>query len=101
MAEADTKVEAALDWSEVARLVTTSRALDHLEETRLVPEKKIMYQFSARGHDMAQVILGLHLKDGDAACGYYRSRPMLLARCGRCRPIMARLQCASCSRTKP
>jgi 2-oxoisovalerate dehydrogenase E1 component len=79
MAEADAKVEAALDWAEVARLVTISRALDHLEETRLVPEKKVMYQFSARGHDMAQVILGLHLKDGDAACGYYRSRPMLLA----------------------
>ena len=79
MAEADAKVAAALDWSTVARLVSTSRALDYLEETRLVPEKKILYQFSARGHDMAQVILGLHLKDGDAACGYYRSRPMLLA----------------------
>ncbi len=68
-----------VDWEEVARLVLTSRALDHLEETILVPEKKVLYQFSARGHDMAQVILGLHLKDGDAACGYYRSRPMLLA----------------------
>ena len=79
MAEADAKVAASVDWSKVARLVTVSRALDHLEETRLVPEKKVMYQFSARGHDMAQVILGLHLKDGDAACGYYRSRPMLLA----------------------
>ena len=83
MAEADANVSgglsAAVDWSEVARLVTVSRALDHLEETRLVPEKKVLYQFSARGHDMAQVILGLHLKDGDAACGYYRSRPMLLA----------------------
>ena len=79
MAEADAKVAAALDWSEVARLVSVSRALDHLEETRLVPEKKVLYQFSARGHDMAQVILGLHLRDGDAACGYYRSRPLLLA----------------------
>ena len=69
----------SVDWAEVARLVTTSRALDHLEETVLVPEKKVLYQFSARGHDMAQVLLGLHLKDGDAACGYYRSRPMLLA----------------------
>jgi 2-oxoisovalerate dehydrogenase E1 component len=68
-----------VDWAEVARLVLTSRAMDELEETRLVPEKKILYQFSARGHDMAQVILGLQLKDGDAACGYYRSRPMLLA----------------------
>ncbi|MGI8931004.1 MAG: thiamine pyrophosphate-dependent enzyme, partial [Sphingomicrobium sp.] len=79
MAEADAKLAAKLDWREVARLVSTSRALDALEETRLVPEKKVMYQFSARGHDLAQVILGLHLRDGDAACGYYRSRPMLLA----------------------
>ena len=79
MAEADARLEASLDRTEVARLVTTSRALDAIEETRLVPEKKILYQFSARGHDLAQVILGLHLKDGDAACGYYRSRPMLLA----------------------
>ena len=80
MAEADARLNtAATDWAEVARLVATSRALDELEETRLVPEKKILYQFSARGHDMAQVILGLQLKDGDAACGYYRSRPLLLA----------------------
>ena len=80
MAEADARLNtAATDWAEVARLVATSRALDELEETRLVPEKKVLYQFSARGHDMAQVILGLHLEDGDAACGYYRSRPLLLA----------------------
>jgi len=73
------RAAAEVDWREVARLVMTSRALDDLEENRLVPEKKILYQFSARGHDMAQVLLGLHLKDGDAACGYYRSRPLLLA----------------------
>ena len=77
--ESDFRADAAVDWAEVARLVLTSRAMDELEETRLVPEKKVLYQFSARGHDMAQVILGLHLKDGDAACCYYRSRPMLLA----------------------
>jgi len=77
--EIDFRADLGVDWAEVARLVTTSRALDELEETRLVPEKKILYQFSARGHDMAQVILGMHLRDGDAACGYYRSRPMLLA----------------------
>lgn len=79
--EADTGADAhfTVDWEEVARLVLTSRAMDHLEETILVPEKKVLYQFSARGHDMAQVILGLHLRAGDAACGYYRSRPMLLA----------------------
>src|SRR5215217_6201694 len=77
--EPDFKAQAGVDWAEVARLVLTSRAMDELEETRLVPEKKVLYQFSARGHDMAQVILGMHLRDGDAACGYYRSRPMLLA----------------------
>ncbi|MGI8840856.1 MAG: transketolase C-terminal domain-containing protein [Caulobacteraceae bacterium] len=69
-----------VDWRKVARLVHASRALDALEETRLVPEKKVLYQFSARGHDMAQVLLGLKLTDpNDAACGYYRSRPLLLA----------------------
>ena len=71
--------EPAFSWEDVARLVLTSREMDRLEEEELVPAKKVLYQFSARGHDMAQVILGLHLRDGDAACGYYRSRPMLLA----------------------
>ena len=79
MADADFRAKSEVDWSEIARLVLTSRALDHLEESVLVPGKKVLYQFSARGHDMAQVILGMHLRDGDAACGYYRSRPMLLA----------------------
>src|SRR5688500_20337309 len=73
------RVSADVDWREVARLVLTSREMDRLEEQELVPEKKVLYQFSARGHDMAQVLLGLQLKDGDAVCGYYRSRPLLLA----------------------
>ena len=73
------RVSADVDWREVARLVLTSREMDRIEEEELVPTKKVLYQFSARGHDMAQVLLGMHLKDGDAACGYYRSRPMLLA----------------------
>src|SRR6478752_1162992 len=73
------KVSAKVDWREVARLVLTSREMDRLEEQELVPAKKVLYQFSARGHDMAQVLLGLQLRDGDAACGYYRSRPLLLA----------------------
>ena len=69
-----------VDWRRVAYLVNLSRALDHMEETRLVPEKKVLYQFSARGHDMAQVLLGMRLSDPlDAACGYYRSRPLLLS----------------------
>src|SRR5258707_4051926 len=73
------RVALDVDWREVARLVLTSRELDRIEEEELVPAKKVLYQFSARGHDMAQVVLGLQLKDGDAACGYYRSRPLLLA----------------------
>src|SRR6186997_1815366 len=80
VAEMDPRqLSADVDWQTVARLVVTSRAMDRVEEERLVPEKKVLYQFSARGHDMAQVLLGLRLKDGDAANGYYRSRPLLLA----------------------
>ncbi len=71
--------QVAVDWRQVVSLVLTSRELDRLEEQELVPAKKVLYQFSARGHEMAQVLLGLQLRDGDAACGYYRSRPLLLA----------------------
>jgi len=68
------------DWKHVAYLLLLSRKLDKLEEETLVPAKKVLYQFSARGHDMAQILLGLKLTDQhDAACGYYRSRPLLLA----------------------
>src|SRR6185503_11308831 len=73
------KVSTQVDWREVARLVLTSREMDRIEEEELVPQKKVLYQFSARGHDMAQVLLGLALKDGDGVFGYYRSRPLLLA----------------------
>lgn len=68
------------DWIRVVDLVHCSRAMDALEERELVPGKKVLYQFSARGHDMAQVLLGLHLTHPkDAMCGYYRSRPILLS----------------------
>ncbi|MGN6149901.1 MAG: alpha-ketoacid dehydrogenase subunit alpha/beta [Rhizomicrobium sp.] len=68
------------DWRKVAYHLHVSRALDSLEEKTLVPERKIFYQFSARGHDMAQILLGLKLTHKeDAICGYYRSRPILLA----------------------
>jgi 2-oxoisovalerate dehydrogenase E1 component len=71
---------AGWDWERVAYLVQLSRALDSLEEKTLVPERKIFYQFSARGHDMAQILLGQKLtRSNDAICGYYRSRPILLA----------------------
>ncbi|MGH6890284.1 MAG: alpha-ketoacid dehydrogenase subunit alpha/beta [Rhizomicrobium sp.] len=69
-----------IDWRRVVRLIQVSRALDALEENVLVPERKIFYQFSARGHDLAQILLGLELaRTDDAICGYYRSRPVLLA----------------------
>ncbi|MDB5690941.1 MAG: pyruvate dehydrogenase [Alphaproteobacteria bacterium] len=68
------------DWRRIAWLVQVSRAMDRLEEERLVPERKILYQFSARGHDMAQIMLGSRLTQRrDATCGYYRSRPLLLS----------------------
>lgn len=67
------------DWNKVAYFVHLSRAMDDREETELVPSKEVLYQFSARGHDVAQIILGSLLTDKhDAACGYYRSRPLLL-----------------------
>ena len=74
------KASDARDWPTVVRLLHVSRALDDLEEKVLVPEKKVQYQFSARGHDLAQILLGLGLTDRhDGACGYYRSRPLLLS----------------------
>jgi hypothetical protein len=39
------------------------------------PERKVLYQFSARGHDVAQVMLGSRSPTRTTApCGYYRSR---------------------------
>ncbi len=69
-----------LDWPRIAYLTLLSRAIDDLEETELLKSREVLYQFSARGHDMAQVILGSLLDHpGDAANGYYRSRPFMLA----------------------
>ena len=72
-------VDPRFDWKRIAYLLLASRSLDDIEETRLLPQKKVVYQFSARGHDLAQIILGT-LLDGkhDAAGAYYRSRPLLL-----------------------
>ena len=69
-----------LDWSRIAYLTLLSRAIDDLEEKELLKTREVLYQFSARGHDMAQIILASLLDHpGDAAAGYYRSRPFLLA----------------------
>jgi 2-oxoisovalerate dehydrogenase E1 component len=70
----------APDWKRVAYLLHLSRALDDIEESKLLPERKVLYQFSARGHDFAQILLGLNLTDAhDGVTVYYRSRPMMLA----------------------
>ena len=69
-----------IDWQQVARVLLTSRSIDHIEETKLLPERKILYQFSARGHDFAQIVLGTMLTgQRDSVSAYYRSRPMLLS----------------------
>src|SRR5437868_6371792 len=75
-----------VDWPRVAYHALVSRALDDLEEetnrnrTKVPKEHLVLYQFSARGHDVAQTILGsflTHKHDGVSA--YYRSRPLLLS----------------------
>jgi 2-oxoisovalerate dehydrogenase E1 component len=74
-AGADTQV----DWVRVVGTFLISRALDDFEEAKLLPEKQILYQFSARGHELGQILLGMLLTEKhDAASGYYRSRPLLL-----------------------
>lgn len=68
------------EWIDVARTVVTSRLIDTIEETELAPSGKVLYQFSSRGHELAQVLLGRSLRHGhDAATVYYRSRPLVLA----------------------
>jgi 2-oxoisovalerate dehydrogenase E1 component len=71
--------ETSPDWARIAHLFLTSRRLDGVEEEQLQPQKKIHYQFSARGHELGQILLGLRLHHPrDAASGYYRSRPLML-----------------------
>jgi 2-oxoisovalerate dehydrogenase E1 component len=69
-----------VDWLRVAQTALLSRALDHLEESQLTPARKVLYQFTARGHDVTQALLAQFItgrRDGVGA--YYRSRPLLLA----------------------
>jgi 2-oxoisovalerate dehydrogenase E1 component len=74
------------DWRTIAYHALVSRALDDVEEetnrnrTTVPREHLVLYQFSARGHEVAQAILGSFI-DGqhDATGAYYRSRPLLLS----------------------
>jgi 2-oxoisovalerate dehydrogenase E1 component len=79
-------VDPRFDWRRIAYTVLVSRALDDLEEATnrnraTVPrEHLVLYQFSARGHDVGQAILGSLLGNpNDGVGAYYRSRPLLLA----------------------
>jgi 2-oxoisovalerate dehydrogenase E1 component len=68
-----------IDWRRVIETAATSRALDDLEESTLLPARKVLYQFSARGHEVTQVLLGQCLnRPFDGVGAYYRSRPLLL-----------------------
>lgn len=78
--------EPRFSWREIARNALVSRALDDLEEAtnknraNVPRDHLILYQFSARGHEVAQAILGAfitHRHDGVSA--YYRNRPLLLS----------------------
>lgn len=69
----------AFDWPAVARLALTSRAVDDLQEQELAPKGLVTYQFSARGHELGQILVSQLLdRPMDAASAYYRSRPLLL-----------------------
>lgn len=73
-------IDSHFDWQHIARLVFASRAMDDIEENELLPRKKVLYQFSARGHEMSQIILGSLLTNPkDVVGAYYRSRPLLLS----------------------
>jgi 2-oxoisovalerate dehydrogenase E1 component len=68
-----------VDWRAVLHHVAVSRALDDLEESTLLKDRKVLYQFSARGHDVTQVLLSTQLTGSQDGVGaYYRSRPLLL-----------------------
>src|ERR1051325_5201352 len=81
-----TPVADRFDWRQIAYHVLVSRAIDDAEELTnknkaTVPrEHLVLYQFSARGHDVAQIILGSLIDHKhDAVSAYYRSRPILLS----------------------
>lgn len=70
----------AFDWKKISYYMLLSRAMDDIEEQELVPAKLVFNQFSARGHDLAQILLGsLLTHPHDGATGYYRSRPFVLS----------------------
>lgn len=73
------KPHPGFDWHEVARLALASRMMDEMEENELTPQGHVTYQFSARGHELGQLLISqLLTRPFDAASVYYRSRPFML-----------------------
>ena len=76
---------AAPDWRRIARTSLASRFLDDLEEStnarrgQVPRDHLVLYQFSARGHEVSQALLAAALTHPrDAASVYYRCRPLVL-----------------------
>lgn len=70
-----TRLHAAYDWERLAYLALASRMMDELEEQGGF----VNYQFSARGHELGQLLLSQQLDHAfDGASVYYRSRPFVL-----------------------
>lgn len=79
-------VDSRFDWRRIAYHTLVSRLMDDTEEntnrnrTSVPKDHLVLYQFSARGHDMAQAILASRIDHPhDAVSAYYRSRPLLLS----------------------
>ncbi|MFM7340069.1 MAG: pyruvate dehydrogenase, partial [Bacteroidota bacterium] len=68
------------DWLAISRTLIISRLIDTIEEEELAKSRQVLYQFSARGHELGQIILAHYLNNAhDGATVYYRSRPFVLA----------------------
>ncbi len=55
------------NWLDVAHIILLSRKMDLLEVQQLTPQGKVKYQFSAVGHELAQVLVAqalTHPHDG-------------------------------------
>ena len=75
----DENLHPAYDWLEVTRLALASRMMDEMEEKELTPQGVVTYQFSARGHELGQLLISQLLnRPMDGASVYYRSRPFML-----------------------
>lgn len=69
------QLNSAFDWSRLAHIALQSRMMDEMEEA----EGFVKYQFSAKGHELVQLLMSQLLTyPFDAATVYYRSRPFAL-----------------------